>query len=273
MEALFLTQFDERLDQQLNQYAQRRPEAKKLVDSMSYSLNTGGKRFRPYLSYIIAEHFHCADKVWPLALAIEFVHTYSLIHDDLPILDNDDYRRGKLTNHKVYGEPMALLAGDALLTEAFGIISDGYSDQPDVGLKLVSLLTHKAGIYGMITGQVMDISVTNKLTIDELQLVHFLKTSAMIEASVLGAAIVCQLPPSQFESLKIFSRYLGLAFQIKDDLLDADQDINSPKNYITHLGAVETQNKLKEASQTAEKHSLNIPKLMEIIRFNLERNS
>ena len=164
-----------------------------LKESMYYSAGSGGKRFRPVLSLLVAELFSVpASRVLPFAAAVEFIHTYSLIHDDLPCMDNDDYRRGKPTNHKVYGETTALLAGDALLTEAFLAITKGYKDNGFLASQLCDLLSRAAGVRGMVGGQAIDLKAKN-LTVEELTHLHNLKTGRMIQVAAEGAAVVAAI--------------------------------------------------------------------------------
>lgn len=228
------------------------PELGVLWESIQYSLDSGGKRFRPFLCYLIAKSFKKSpEKIIPFALAVEFIHTYSLIHDDLPCLDNDDYRRGKPTNHKVFGEDIALLSGDALLTEAFSIISESYRTEPDVAISLVQLLSQKIGSLGMVAGQILDMKVSQNITHLQLEKMHQLKTGALIEASVLGAAIIHRANKNQIQYLQKFSMNLGLAFQIKDDLLDGMDSQQDFKNYLSILGPVATEVELKLKTQAS----------------------
>ena len=200
-------------------------QIQKFFESVKYSLMGEGKRFRPTLCLATADLFGKENhsKVLPLALAIEMIHTYSLIHDDLPSMDNDDVRRGKPTNHKAFGEATALLAGDALLTESFRVLSKN-SQNPELNLKVVNLLTECAGLLGMIGGQVVDLAAQkNKVSAEELAQMQINKTGALMRASVVGSGILCGANAIQIEALEEFSRHIGLTFQIADDLLDADK--------------------------------------------------
>jgi geranylgeranyl diphosphate synthase type II len=196
-----------------------------LHKAMSYSLFAGGKRLRPILALAGAEAVggRPVDAL-PLACSLELIHTYSLIHDDLPSMDNDDLRRGKPTSHRVFGEAAALLAGDALLTEAFRLL--GRSDlmknvPPATRIRVIFHLAHAAGSQGMVGGQVMDISCQGK-RIDKLLLeyIHSHKTGALIAASVLAGGLIGGATPKQGRALARYGEELGLAFQITDDLLD-----------------------------------------------------
>lgn len=227
---------------------------RKLLDSINYSLFSGGKRFRPSLGLLLGEALGLSHlKVQPWLAAIECIHTYSLIHDDLPAMDNDSLRRGKPTNHVVYGETTALLAGDALLTEAFTIISNYYSNSPEIGLALVLVLSKASGMEGMVGGQALDLSSDLKdLNAESIQWIHQLKTGALIQATTEGIAIIAQLSTEKRQQLKEFGSLVGFAFQLKDDLLDYDPNNKDFKNVAYHLGLAETQTLLEHVSQKAQ---------------------
>ncbi len=202
---------------------------KNVIDSMRYSLFAGGKRLRPILCLAAAEVVGGAwQTAMPSACALEIIHTFSLIHDDLPAMDNDDYRRGKLTNHKVYGEAMAILAGDALLTEAFYIVANSRADlniPPDRLLDAIVIISKAAGFRGMIAGQVIDMESENRdVDISTVEYMHVHKTGALISASLEVGAILGGGSQEQVAALKRYGRHLGLAFQITDDLLDIEGD-------------------------------------------------
>ncbi len=196
-----------------------------IIEAMKYSLFAGGKRIRPIL---LLEAAHCLDydkqKIMPLACAIEMIHTYSLIHDDLPSMDNDDYRRGKLTNHKVYGEGLAVLAGDALLNYSFELMMDHVPKNPEEMIRYIQAvgeIVRASGIRGMIGGQVKDLEYEDKeLDLDTLQYIHSHKTGALITASLRGGAICAGANDQELEALTYFGEKIGLAFQIVDDILD-----------------------------------------------------
>src|SRR5271165_4299180 len=195
-----------------------------LHKAMRYSLFAGGKRLRPILALAAAEACGGAlDAALPHACAVECVHTYSLIHDDLPCMDDDDLRRGRPTNHKVFGEAIATLAGDALLTDAFKVLalSADRSVSPALVLETVAELAAAAGSSGMVAGQVIDLLGEGKSkTVEELEELHGKKTGALFLASVRGGARLGGASKSQIESLDAYARALGLAFQVVDDLLD-----------------------------------------------------
>lgn len=193
----------------------------RLYDAMSYSLLGGGKRIRPILTLEFCR-LCCGDyeKAAPFAAAIEMIQTYSLIHDDLPAMDNDDYRRGKLTNHKVYGEGMAILAGDALLSDAFACAASADLPGKDVA-RAVSVLANNVGSLGMVGGQVLDImSEQRELTEQEVLDIQTRKTGALINASCALGVIAGGGSEEQLQAACSFAGLLGLAFQIRDDMLD-----------------------------------------------------
>ena len=199
-----------------------------LLDSERYSLFAGGKRIRPALTLEFCRMFGGDDAAaLPFACAVEMIHTYSLIHDDLPCMDDDEMRRGKPTNHKVYGESTALLAGDSLLTGAFEVAASNSEAGSDVSAKAVAYLASCAGRYGMVGGQIMDLEgEQKKLTLDQLLKLHSLKTGALIgAAAVLGAlAAGVDLGDPCMEDVVTYAEKIGLAFQIVDDILDCTGD-------------------------------------------------
>ena len=229
------------------------PGHQTLLESVRYSLlQEGGKRFRPVLAMLTAEALgQRAERVLPFGAAIECIHTYSLIHDDLPAMDNDDMRRGQPTNHRKYDEATAILAGDALLTEAFQIIADNYSAEPALGLRAVAEAAKAAGLYGMVGGQGIDVkSKTENISAIELREMHDLKTGALIRVSAVGAAILCGANPSQQNDLTVFAENLGLAFQVADDILDYDPSKPEPGSYPALLGVEKTRAFLDELTET-----------------------
>ena len=198
-----------------------------LFQALRYSVFAGGKRLRPILCIAAAEAVGGPMKpVLPAACAIEFIHTYSLIHDDLPAMDNDDYRRGRLTNHKVFGEGMAILTGDALLTGAFDLLSGeemAKGNTPERILAVIRELSVAAGFFGMVGGQVMDIRSEGKqVDLSTLYYIHTRKTGAMIKASVRTGAVLAGAPKEHLQALGNYGEHIGLAFQIADDILDVE---------------------------------------------------
>lgn len=195
---------------------------KKLFDAMQYSLFAGGKRIRPILTMEFCR-MCCGDyrKAAPFAGAIEMIQTYSLIHDDLPCMDNDDFRRGIPTNHKVYGEGTAVLAGDALLTDAFMLASSATLDKPENVALAIGILAHNTGSMGMVGGQMLDIdSESRELTEQEVFHIHSRKTGALINASCVLGVIAGGGNEAQMQAASQFASGLGMAFQIRDDILD-----------------------------------------------------
>lgn len=197
-----------------------------IYDSCSYSLNIGGKRIRPTLLaltyYIYKEDY---KKVMPMAAAIEMIHTYSLIHDDLPCMDNDNLRRGQPTNHIKFQENIAVLAGDALLNEAMIIMMNYALENKENSLQAAYQIACAAGAEGMIGGQVVDvISEGKEISKDELQYMHAKKTGALIKSSIIAGAILANAPEEDLKALKEYGDKLGLVFQIKDDILDVIGD-------------------------------------------------
>jgi geranylgeranyl diphosphate synthase type II len=200
-----------------------------IFQAMRYSIFAGGKRVRPILAIAAAEALGgTAADVLPLACALECIHTYSLIHDDLPALDNDDYRRGRLTNHKVFGEANAILAGDALLTFAFELMGDARHWSQFVPERVVQVMHEVAyaiGTFGMIGGQVVDLQMEGQdIDLPALQYIHAHKTGALIRTCVRSGAILGGGSPAAVEALTHYGTHIGLAFQIMDDILDVRGD-------------------------------------------------
>lgn len=236
-----------------------------LEKSMRYSLEAGGKRIRPLLllSTLKMLQPEPIEKGMKTALALEMIHTYSLIHDDLPAMDDDNLRRGKPTNHKVFGEWLAILSGDALLTKAFEIIASDDTNSAEVKIKLVQLLGQASGHLGMVGGQTLDMQSENQpISLPTLEKIHSHKTGALIRFAVEAATIIAQIPQELSQTLIRFAEHLGVIFQIKDDLLDVygeateigkpvGSDITNHKGtYVTLLGQ---QNAEKELSQHVNK--------------------
>lgn len=196
-----------------------------LHQAMRYSLFAGGKRIRPLLTFAAAEA--CNGKLgdaMPLACAVECIHTYSLVHDDLPSMDNDDFRRGRPTSHKVYGEGVAILAGDALLTQAFEIAAKARGWPRYRHAALIAELTETAGSLQLIAGQVADLEGESKqLTLPQLRYIHERKTSALLTCSVRLGGMSANCTPTQLKALTDFGYHVGLAFQVIDDILDVTQ--------------------------------------------------
>ncbi|CCO08925.1 polyprenyl synthetase family protein [Desulforamulus hydrothermalis] len=198
-----------------------------LHEAMRYSVFAGGKRLRPILVLAAAKAVGGnTDKIMPVACALELIHTYSLVHDDLPAMDNDDYRRGRPTNHKVYGEATAILVGDALLTLAFELVARCGEDCPPAAVNRVAReIAQAAGSRGLIGGQVVDLLSENKqIESSVLEYIHRHKTGALFRAAVRAGAILGGAGEAQLAALTTYAEQMGLAFQIKDDLLDIEGD-------------------------------------------------
>ena len=240
-----------------------------LLAAMKYSLFSGGKRFRPTLALAVSQ------KATAWAAAVEMIHTYSLIHDDLPCMDNDDERRGQPTNHKKFGEPLALLAGDALLTESFLLIAKAYAENPDIAQKLTALLARSAGASGMVGGQAMDMQLGQALEdIGAVLKVHTHKTAELIAAAIEGAAIVAGETPEVCGKLRVLGLNLGLCFQIKDDLLDGLQD-QSAKSLLFFMSEQKLSELLKLKTQEGlvelEQLPAHLHELRKFYEYNLTR--
>ena len=203
--------------------------APRLVESILYSVHAGGKRIRPLLFLELMEAFHSPilEAHFQVAAALEMIHTGSLIHDDLPAMDNDDYRRGQLTNHKKFGEDLAILAGDSLFLDAFGCVAE--ADLPaSIRVQLIALLSDASGTAGMVAGQVLDMEGEGaSLTLDQLQVIHTNKTGRLLAYPFHAAGILLELEPAVATLLEEIGLHLGLAFQIRDDILDVTADFAS----------------------------------------------
>ncbi|MDR0817600.1 MAG: polyprenyl synthetase family protein [Clostridiales Family XIII bacterium] len=242
-----------------------------LAESMRYSINAGGKRIRPVLLLAACELAGGDTKVaLPYAAAIEFIHTYSLIHDDLPAMDDDDLRRGEPTNHKVYGDAVAILAGDGLLSSAFEVMNFDlmlYFDNVDELKRRICAMyeiAKSAGVRGMIGGQVADIEAESKsVSAGVLDYIHLNKTAALIRAAVLAGAYIGGADSELIDSLRIYSENIGLAFQILDDILDVtgtEEEIGkdvghdskmSKVTYVSQHGMDASRARLDELTTTA----------------------
>lgn len=237
-----------------------------VVKAMKYSLLNGGKRLRPIL--VIEFCKACGrsiDYAIPFACAIEYIHTYSLIHDDLPCMDDDDFRRGNPSCHKMYGEATALLAGDALLTHAFDILTDADLSESQI-VKAVCLLSQNSGVGGMLGGQVIDLKYENDdPNLSQILAIHKLKTGALISAACLLGCIAANADEEKMAAASRFAYYLGIAFQIKDDLLDVlgdeeklgkpvgSDEENNKTTYVTIVGAERAQSDVERLTEKAIK--------------------
>jgi len=256
------------LKELLGNYENKYPE--KLAEAMEYAVMNGGKRIRPILMYIVCDLFgknNCKsyDKIKEIAAALEFIHCYSLVHDDLPAMDNDDYRRGKLTVHKKYNEAIGVLVGDVLLTEAFGIIANSKSLGAKNKIEIISKLSEYAGFFGMVGGQFVDMESENKkVEIDTLKYIHAHKTGKLLTAAIELPMIALDIEREKREKMVEYSKLLGIAFQIKDDILDIEgnfeeigkksNDIENDKTtYPSIFGLEESKRLLQEYLEKAKK--------------------
>src|SRR5699024_5721836 len=214
------------IEESLNDYIEKINAPKQLKDSMHYSLMAGGKRLRPVLLMLSYEAYQTMnDKVISSAAALEMIHTYSLIHDDLPAMDDDDYRRGKPTNHKMFDEATAILAGDALLTYSFEIISEDPILSANNKVKLISMLAQKGGNKGMIVEQMLDIEAEKiPVQIKKLVDIHTSKTGQLVSLAITAGAYLGHSTPKQLAFLDEFSYNVCLIFQVQHDILDVTGD-------------------------------------------------
>ena len=225
----YLKSYQEDVNKKILELLNELDNSSRVVQAMLYSISAGGKRIRPILAIAAAEAVHAqVSDVLPVACAIEMIHTYSLIHDDLPAMDNDTLRRGKPTSHMQYDEATAILAGDALLTFAFEILSyteNNSEKNLSRKLKIIYVMAKAAGCRGMIQGQMQDICAEgNKLDLDALTTMHALKTGALIEASIVVGALFGNAGQEKMNSLHSYAQHIGLAFQVVDDILNVSGD-------------------------------------------------
>lgn len=235
-----------------------------IYKAMKYSLMAGGKRLRPVLALAVCDMFDANRSiVLPYACAIEMIHTYSLIHDDLPAMDNDDYRRGIPTNHKVFGEAVAILAGDALLNKAFELMLSETLEAEDKlkeRVMAMNIVAASSGTEGMIRGQMVDIESEGvQITKETLEYMHKCKTGALIKASILSSAVLCGASEEDMEQLRVYAENIGLAFQIKDDIMDVESSMelmgkatgsdaaSGKSTYVTLYGVKEAAELLESA--------------------------
>lgn len=257
----------EAIEEILQNYLPKQEGYQKLImEAMEYAVMAGGKRLRPMLMQETYRLFGGDSKIIePFMAAIEMIHTYSLVHDDLPAMDNDDYRRGRKTTHVVYGEAMGILAGDALLNFAFETAAKAFTLYPEKSFeigKAMQVLAGKAGVYGMIGGQVVDVeSAGNAVSKEVLDFIYELKTSALIESSMLIGAILAGAGEEELQNIEIIAKNVGIAFQIQDDILDVtstkevlgkpilSDEKNEKTTYVTLVG-------LKKATEYVESISM-----------------
>lgn len=220
----FMEEYKSKLENELDKLVLNLNAPKVLKDAMAYSLQAGGKRIRPMLLFATISSFgENPKKGMAAAAALEMIHTYSLIHDDLPSMDDDDLRRGKPTNHKVFGEAYAILAGDAMLTNAFQVIARADEYDASLKVKLIDWLAEAAGPEGMVGGQTADIEGEKKsLSLEELENIHRNKTGRLLTYGVLAGALIAGADEQQLHWLEDYATHIGIAFQIQDDILDIE---------------------------------------------------
>lgn len=282
----------ELVEQQLvKELAQEPPLDETLAAAMKYSLMAGGKRLRPILLMAAADAVGAKGTDYLTAgCALEMIHTYSLIHDDLPAMDNDDYRRGKLTNHKVYGDGMAVLAGDALLTLAFEVLTRQQHTDAATLLRVVKEISTAAGMNGMVGGQVIDLESEGKhIDMETLRRMHMGKTGALFRAALRSGAILAGADEKKLAALTDYAEKFGLAFQITDDILDVigdekligkpvGSDIRNEKStYVTLTSLEEAQKLAKETVDGAvaalQDFGPEADFLRQLVRYMLERKN
>lgn len=286
----YLTEKKQWVDTILPTYIEKIEAPEIIKESMIYSLNAGGKRIRPILLFATLHAFGKDDQSGlDVGCALEMIHTYSLIHDDLPSMDDDDLRRGKPTNHKVYGEAVAILAGDGLLTHSFEIIANSKDLSDNLKANIVAFLARAAGPSGMVGGQVADLLGEHRdLNVEELEYIHEHKTGKLLRFAVVAGAIIAEANKEQQECLDQFARHLGLAFQIKDDILDIEgneeqigkpvgSDIGKDKSTYPKLltidGAKTKCNEhLKSAKAWLERANVDSDLLLEIADYIVNRD-
>ena len=264
---------------------------KTIFEAMNYSMLAGGKRLRPMLMIETYKLFAgSAKSIEPFAAAIEMIHTYSLVHDDLPAMDNDEYRRGKKTTHSVYGEAMGILAGDALLNYAYETATTAFSLDTDHAAvaKAFQILTKKAGVYGMVGGQTVDVeSEGQEISRDKLDFIYRLKTGALIEASMLIGAVLAKATEEEQQIIEKVAGEVGLAFQIQDDILDVTSTLevlgkpigsdekNHKATYVAFEGIEKAKEEVERLSVDAMDQIASLseknPFLIELLRYLIHR--
>ncbi|MGE7978866.1 polyprenyl synthetase family protein [Psychrobacillus sp. NPDC093200] len=278
------------IEQQLESMINEIQAPSQLKEAMLYSLKAGGKRIRPLYTLAVLQELNVKNEdAIKVASTIEMIHTYSLIHDDLPSMDNDDLRRGKPTNHKVFGEALAILAGDALVTLAFGIIARLKNLDAEQKVFLIDRLSFASGAEGMVGGQVLDILGEGKtLSLEELEEVHINKTGALLLFSIIAGGIIAKANEAVMDALRQYAFHIGLAFQIQDDILDiegtseqlgktAGKDILSEKNtypsILTMAGAKEQLKRQYDlATEALNQVNLNDGLLIELANYITKRS-
>ena len=250
-----------------------------ILEAMNYSVKAGGKRLRPLLMLETARMFNeNTENVFPFMAAIEMIHTYSLVHDDLPAMDNDEFRRGKKTTHAKYGENLGILAGDGLLNMAYEVMSDAIlqAENPYNASKAFHIIAKKAGVYGMVGGQTVDImNEGREMDLDTIMYIHNLKTAALIEASMMAGAVLGGATDREIDIIKKIAKNIGIAFQIQDDILDItsttevlgkpvlSDEKNHKTTYVTICG-------IEKSKENVEKYSNEAVSMLDGINKNNE---
>ncbi|MFD2045961.1 polyprenyl synthetase family protein [Ornithinibacillus salinisoli] len=286
----YISSNQKRIEKEINRYVQQLSIPLELKNSMLYSLEAGGKRLRPVLLMASYETYgEDVSKVFSSAVALEMIHTYSLIHDDLPAMDDDTYRRGKLTNHKAFNEATAILAGDALLTYSFEVISSDPLLTDREKVEIINKISKCSGPSGMVAGQILDMEAENKeISLEELENIHNLKTGELLKFAITAGAYLGNATEEQLEALEEFSYYLGLIFQVQDDILDivgdenkigksvGSDEINDKSTYPKLLGldgAMERKNDyVNRAKEALKKADADVSNLSALTDFFSQRD-
>ena len=287
-----MSRYKARIDKELLEYFARLECPAALREAATYSLAAGGKRLKSVLLLVVHEMFKPAGpEALSLACAFEFIHPYSLIHDDLPAMDDDDFRRGRPSSHKKFGEAMAILAGDCLLTEAFAVAAAGLKTlKSDLALRAIHEMAWAAGACGMVGGQILDVRATgNGASREELTRIHNLKTGALFRAAVRCGAVIAGASEDETARLTIYAEKVGLAFQVADDVLDeaglakelgktAGKDRRQEKvTYVRLLGLEESrvfaERLIREATAVLEPFGPRAEALKELAGFVIDRNN
>lgn len=288
----YLDRKKETVDCALREYLPPDDARTKLHQSILYSIHPGGKRLRPILC-LAASELICGSykNALPAACAIEMIHTYSIIHDDLPSMDDDDSRRGEPTNHRVFGEAIATLAGDALLTDAFSLITEKLLEEgvsSELILRVISIISEAAGSKGMVLGQAFDLEMDGNEypSVNEISNTYLMKTAKMIMASVLSGAMLAEAGEEELLMLKSYSEKIGIAFQIKDDILDVVESHDTTQGpgdrvgvekhtYVSVMGVQASKARVSELTEQAiaelESFQKNPNALIEIATWLSER--
>lgn len=257
-------------------------QQKLIFEAVNYSLKSGGKRLRPMLLLETLRLFGGDEKeAYPFMAAMEMIHTYSLVHDDLPAMDNDIYRRGRKTTHAQFGEDIGVLAGDALLNLAYETMCNAVADSPNTlkAAKAMQVIAKKAGVYGMVGGQTVDVINQGKaLSLDTLNFIHNLKTAALIEGSMMAGAILAGADEREVNTIENIAKNVGIAFQIQDDILDVtsttevlgkpvlSDEKNNKSTYVTLMGIEASKAQVEKYSNEALELLDNLDKDNEFLR-------